>query len=88
MKDGCPFTFGLIATLLTLNTTTLPRANELPFELLKTPATQGSMAPNLCSFGDHFALSWIDRKSKGATSVRIAGWNGNAFGEVSTGATY
>jgi hypothetical protein len=87
MKNRSPFTFGLIATLLALNTTTLPRANELPFELLKTPATQGSMAPNLCSFGDHFALSWIDRKSKGVASVRVAGWNGNAFGEASTVAT-
>ena len=56
--------------------------NESPFELLKTPSTQDSMAPNLCSFGDHFVLSWIDRQSKGVASLRIAGWNGKAFGKA------
>ena len=84
MKNRSLVTFVLIATLLALNITTMPRANELPFELLKTPATQDSMAPNLCSFGDHFVLSWIDRKSKGVASLRFAGWKGKKFGKAKT----
>jgi hypothetical protein len=87
MKNRIPLSFGLIATLFALNTATPLRANELPFEIVQAPAAEGSMAPNLCSLGDHFALSWIERGSDQAASVRVAGWNGNAFGEARTVAT-
>lgn len=54
-------------------------ANRLPLEIVKNPAGKNSLAPNLCSFGDHFALSWIELKSNGASRVNIASWNGLGF---------
>ena len=57
----------------------LMSANGFPFEMVKTPADNNSLAPNICSFGDHFALSWIERKSDGNARLQMAGWNGLSF---------
>ena len=57
----------------------LMSADGLPFEMVKTPADNNSLAPNICSFGDHFALSWIERKSNGPARLHMASWNGLSF---------
>ena len=49
------------------------------FEMVKTPADNNSLAPNICSFGDHFALSWIERKNNGPARLQMASWNGLSF---------
>ncbi|HIG81818.1 MAG TPA: exo-alpha-sialidase [Verrucomicrobiales bacterium] len=89
MKIRIPFAYGLIAILLGSSAAPPPSAKGLTFEIVETPAAAGSLAPNLCSFGNHFALNWIDRdrNRKGAANVRVAGWNGKAFGDARTVAT-
>jgi hypothetical protein len=54
-------------------------ANNLPFDIVKTPAAKNSSAPNLCSLGEHFALSWVESQSDGAAQMQIARWNGEGF---------
>ena len=54
-------------------------ANKLSLEIVSPPTGKNSLAPNLCSFGDHFALSWIERKSNGASRVQVASWSGLGF---------
>ena len=49
------------------------------FEILETPAVKNTLAPNLCAFGDQFALSWIERNKDGAAKLQMARWNGFAF---------
>ena len=55
--------------------------NAFTFEKVKTPANENALAPNLCSFGDHFALSWIERNQKGTDKLKMASWNGLKFDE-------
>ena len=57
----------------------LMSADGFPFEMVKTPADNNSLAPNICSFGEHFALSWIERKSDGLARLQMASWNGLSF---------
>jgi hypothetical protein len=57
-------------------------ADSLSFEFVKTPAGPNALAPNLCPLGDHFALSWIERKRNGDTRFQMASWNGSAFGKM------
>ena len=57
----------------------LMSADGFPFEMVKTPADNNSLASNMCSFGDHFALSWIERKSNGPARLQMASWNGLSF---------
>ena len=54
-------------------------AERLPFELVQTSADRDSLAPNLCAFGNHFALSWIERGRDDTAQVQFASWNGNGF---------
>ena len=54
-------------------------AERVPFEIVLTPADKDSLAPNLCAFGDHLALSWIERNRDGNAQVHFADWNGNGF---------
>ena len=49
------------------------------FEILETPAVKNTLAPNLCAFGDQFALSWIERNKDGAAKLQMARWNGLTF---------
>ena len=56
-------------------------ANNLPFEIVKTPSSTNSLASNLFSFGDSFALSWIERDSKSTARLHMASWNKSGFGE-------
>ena len=60
-----------------------------PFESVKTPAGAHSLAPNLCTVGNHFALSWIERNRDRTASVRVAIWkaNGKSFDATRTVAT-
>ncbi len=53
-------------------------------EFVKTPAAANSLAPNLCTVGDGFALSWIERQADKSSSLRMALWNGKSFGEAHT----
>ena len=62
-------------------------AKDLPFEIVKTPAVEGSLAPNLCPFGDHFVLSWIERDGNRSAGMRVASWNGKTFDKARTVAT-
>ena len=62
-------------------------AAALSLERIKTPSGGGSLAPNLCSFGNHFAFSWIESERNGEASVRVASWNGKAFGTARNVAT-
>tara|TARA_B100000749_G_scaffold84136_1_gene64087 strand:- start:906 stop:2123 length:1218 start_codon:yes stop_codon:yes gene_type:complete len=93
MKIRTTFAFGLFAALLSLDAAAEKiKAGQRkipapPFEIVKTPAAEGSLAPNLCRFGDHFALSWIERDRNRTPSVRVAGWNGKAFDKARTVAT-
>ena len=48
-------------------------------EPVQTPAAANSLAPNLCTVGDGFALSWIERKADKSASLRVAVWNGKSF---------
>ena len=52
------------------------------FEIVKTPTNKNSLAPNLCSFGNHFALSWIERNTDGEERLQMASWNGSEFDEI------
>ena len=54
-------------------------AADLPFERVIPPAGKDALAPNLCSLGDHFALSWIERGSDGVSRLQMARWNGLDF---------
>jgi len=58
-------------------------ANNLPIELVQTPAGKNSLAPNLCSIGNHFALSWIERKRNGVSQFQFSSWNGFKFDKKS-----
>ena len=49
------------------------------FEILKSPAARNALAPNLCAFGNQFALSWIERNKDGAARLQMARWNGLKF---------
>jgi hypothetical protein len=60
------------------------QAAALPFEIVETPAAAGSLAPNLCTFGNHFVLSWIQRGSNRTATVRVASWNGKSFDATRT----
>jgi hypothetical protein len=84
MKIRIPFAYGLIAILLGSNAVAPPSAKGLTFEIVETPAAAGSLAPNLCAFGNQFVLSWIQRGSNRTASVRVASWNGKAFGATRT----
>ena len=75
---------GAFALLVCLTQSAQAEPPTPPFEIVGAPNAAGSLAPNLCSFGDHFALSWIDRSNKGTASVRVASWNGKAFDKART----
>ena len=57
----------------------LMSADGFTFEAVKTPAGNNSLAPNICSFGDHFVLSWIERKNDDTARLQMASWNGSGF---------
>lgn len=59
-------------------------AQDFTLEMVKTPASERSLSPNLSTFGDHFILSWIERGDKGTASMRIASWNGDDFDKART----
>ena len=61
---------------------TLTIRGVFAFEILKTPTNKNSLAPNLCSFGNHFALSWIERNKDGEARLQMATWNGSEFDEI------
>ena len=61
----------------------LMSADGLSFEIVQTPAARNSLAPNICSFGEHFALSWIEHNSNGTARLQMASWNGLSFGKKS-----
>ena len=73
--------YSITLGLLLANASALLSANNLPFEMIKTPSSTSSLAPNLFSFGDSFALSWIERNSKNAPRVHMASWNDSGFSE-------
>ncbi|MAC49053.1 MAG: hypothetical protein CMO45_02195 [Verrucomicrobiales bacterium] len=52
------------------------------FEIVQTPTNKNSLAPNLCSFGNHFVLSWIERNTDGEARLQMATWNGSEFDEI------
>jgi len=65
---------------LLLASATVPMSAErVPLEIVPNLANKDSLAPNLCAFGDHLALSWIERGRDGTAQVQFAGWNGNGF---------
>lgn len=76
---------GFCALLLCLSQ--FAKAAAPSFELVKTPAGARSLAPNLCTFGNHFVLSWIQRGSNRTATVRVASWNGTSFDATRTVAT-
>ena len=59
--------------------TTLKHTNTSAFEIVKTPAAENSLAPNLCAFGDQFTMSWIERNKDGTARLQMARWNGLTF---------
>ena len=61
---------------------TLTIRGVFAFEIVKTPTNKNSLAPNLCSFGNHFALSWIERNTEGEARLQMATWNGSEFDEI------
>ena len=61
---------------------TLTIRGVFAFEIVKTPTNKNSLAPNLCSFGNHFALSWIERNKDGEVRLQMATWNGSEFDEI------
>ena len=61
---------------------TLTIRGVFAFEILQTPTNKNSLAPNLCSFGNHFALSWIERNTDGEARLQMATWNGSEFDEI------
>ena len=61
---------------------TLTIRGVFAFEIVKTPTNKNSLAPNLCSFGNHFALSWIERNTDGEARLQMATWNGSEFDEI------
>ena len=61
---------------------TLTIRGVFAFEIVKTPTNKNSLAPNLCSFGNHFALSWIERNKDGEAKLQMATWNGSEFDEI------
>ena len=61
---------------------TLTIRSVFAFEIVKTPTNKNSLAPNLCSFGNHFALSWIERNTDGEARLQMATWNGSEFDEI------
>lgn len=61
---------------------TLTIRGVFAFEIVKTPTNKNSLAPNLCSFGNHFALSWIERNKDGEARLQMATWNGSEFDEI------
>ena len=73
----------ILLTVLFCLCAALVSADGFSFEIVKTPAHKNSLAPNLCSFGDHFALSWIERKSDGTARLQMASWNGLSFNKKS-----
>ena len=73
----------ILLTVLFCLCAALVSADGFSFEIVKTPAHKNSLAPNLCSFGDHFALSWIERKSDGTARLQMASWNGLSFAKKS-----
>ena len=61
---------------------TLTIRGVFAFEIVKTPTNKNSLGPNLCSFGNHFALSWIERNTDGEARLQMATWNGSEFDEI------
>ena len=61
---------------------TLTIRSVFAFEIVQTPTNKNSLAPNLCSFGNHFALSWIERNTDGEARLQMATWNGSEFDEI------
>ena len=61
---------------------TLTIRGVFAFKIVKTPTNKNSLAPNLCSFGNHFALSWIERNTDGEARLQMATWNGSEFDEI------
>ena len=57
----------------------LVRANNLPFEIIKNPASTNSSSSNLASFGEEFILSWIELDSKKNARLKMSVWNGLRF---------
>ena len=71
--------FAVYISLLLVSAPVSVSAERLPFEPVKTSADRDSRASNLCAFGNHFALSWIERSRDGTAQVQFASWNGNGF---------
>ena len=61
---------------------TLTIRGVFAFEIVQTPTNKNSLAPNLCSFGNHFVLSWIERNTDGEARLQMATWNGSGFDEI------
>ena len=61
---------------------TLTIRGVFAFEIVQTPTNKNSLAPNLCTFGNHFALSWIERNTDGEARLQMATWNGSEFDEI------
>lgn len=72
-----PFVIFLISLFITLTIRSV-----FAFEIVQTPTNKNSLAPNLCSFGNHFALSWIERNTDGEARLQMATWNGSEFDEI------
>ena len=72
-----PFVIFLISLFITLTI-----RGVFAFEIVKTPTNKNSLAPNLCSFGNHFVLSWIERNTDGEARLQMATWNGSEFDEI------
>ena len=72
-----PFVIFLISLFITLTI-----RGVFAFEIVQTPTNKNSLAPNLCSFGNHFALSWIERNTDGEARLQMATWNGSEFDEI------
>ena len=68
-----------LVTFLFCLFTTLKHTNTSAFEIVKTPAAENSLAPNLCAFGDQFTMSWIERNKDGTARLQMARWNGLTF---------
>ena len=69
----------ILLTFLFCIFTKLIISDASEFEILETPAVKNTLAPNLCAFGDQFALSWIERNKDGAAKLQMARWNGLTF---------
>ena len=72
-----PFVIFLISLFITLTI-----RGVFAFEIVQTPTNKNSLSPNLCSFGNHFALSWIERNTDGEARLQMATWNGSEFDEI------